>query len=557
MNSRVLAQTKPKPTLAPPVRSNLLQRKCACGGNAGFDGECEECRKRKLQRKALNSETSTQPSTFNSQPSEVPPIVHEVLRSPGQPLDPETREFIEPRLGHDFSHVRVHTDSRAAESARAVNALAYAVGRDVVFGADRYAPATSEGRKLIAHELIHVAQQLNNAIQPGRLSIGPAGDAYETEADSLASQAVKDGSAIVRKPMPCGTRLHRACGPAEIGSQAGCVGRGGDITDFGGDSGKIFGFRVSCDEFLPGEKARVQDLASTLSPDDHLQVDGFASEEGSPQFNEDLSCARAKALASALMQAGLSSSQFDGVYMHGATSGGRADRRSAVVTIRLASAPQPEPAPSAELKSEKVVVWINAFIPRDVPGLTKLVPKGSYAGQTMIPGPPFFDCFLTDNRDFSSASDATQRMRQGLVIDVNSLTVTNHLFYSDPTHQIDCDDGHVVCESMASPEIAYDVVERTPNTLKVKISGAGSNPCVRLSPNIDYDGTLLLSKKNGELWLAFMGRVDEFPAFEMYALSTTVGQPQEIFRSMPPKGNTPWDLKGPPPLPRKGFASFH
>ena len=94
-----------------------------------------------------------------------------------------------------ISAMSAYIPTRGPRICARVNALAYAVGRDVVFGADRYAPATSEGRKLIAHELIHVAQQLNNAIQPGRLSIGPAGDAYETEADSLASQAVKDGSA--------------------------------------------------------------------------------------------------------------------------------------------------------------------------------------------------------------------------------------------------------------------------------------------------------------------------------------------------------------------------
>ena len=63
----------------------------------------------------------------------MPPIVHEVLHSPGQPLDPATRAFMEPRFGHDFSTVRVHTDARAAASARTVNALAYTVGRDVVF----------------------------------------------------------------------------------------------------------------------------------------------------------------------------------------------------------------------------------------------------------------------------------------------------------------------------------------------------------------------------------------------------------------------------------------
>lgn len=91
--------------------------------------------------------------------TEVPQIIHDVLRSPGQPLDAETRAFMEPRFGHDFGQVRVHTDAKAAESARAVNALAYTVGRDVVLGTSQYAPGNPSGRQLLAHEMAHVLQQ--------------------------------------------------------------------------------------------------------------------------------------------------------------------------------------------------------------------------------------------------------------------------------------------------------------------------------------------------------------------------------------------------------------
>ena len=86
-------------------------------------------------------------------------MVHEVLRSPGQPLDGSTRAFFEARFGHDFSRVRVHADERAGESARSVQALAYTVGNDVVFGRGQYAPRTEPGRRLIAHELAHTVQQ--------------------------------------------------------------------------------------------------------------------------------------------------------------------------------------------------------------------------------------------------------------------------------------------------------------------------------------------------------------------------------------------------------------
>lgn len=85
--------------------------------------------------------------------------VSEVLQSSGQPLDSSTRAFMESRFNHDFSSVRVHTGSPAAKSARAVNARAYTVGQDVVFGAGQYSVGTFEGKRLLAHELTHVAQQ--------------------------------------------------------------------------------------------------------------------------------------------------------------------------------------------------------------------------------------------------------------------------------------------------------------------------------------------------------------------------------------------------------------
>jgi hypothetical protein len=81
------------------------------------------------------------------------------MRGGGQPLTESDRAFFEPRFGYDFSQVRVHTDTRAAETARAVNARAYTVGRDVVFGAGEYAPGASAGQRLMAHELTHVVQQ--------------------------------------------------------------------------------------------------------------------------------------------------------------------------------------------------------------------------------------------------------------------------------------------------------------------------------------------------------------------------------------------------------------
>jgi hypothetical protein len=193
---------------APPLQQMMLQRKCDCGNHTVAGGECGECagKKRALQRQAARRQALPK----------APPIVYDVLRSPGQSLDAGTRKSMESRFSSDFSHVRlspgarepmleglaigqandvhereadriaervvrgppsdatapaaaqsrhdfgqvrIHTGSTAAESARAIGARAYTVGHDIVFGAGEYAPHTGTGRRLLAHELTHVVQQ--------------------------------------------------------------------------------------------------------------------------------------------------------------------------------------------------------------------------------------------------------------------------------------------------------------------------------------------------------------------------------------------------------------
>lgn len=170
----------PAPAAAALLRSERSPRRCSCGGEIGPDGRCEKCRRReaRLQRLA--------PGNANA-PARVPGIVNEVLRSPGQPLDARTRDSMGARLGHDFSRVRIHTDARAADSARAVDALAYTVGQDVVFGDGRYAPQTRDGRRLLAHELAHTVQQSRPAAgAPAGADAAGEHDA-ERAADSVAA----------------------------------------------------------------------------------------------------------------------------------------------------------------------------------------------------------------------------------------------------------------------------------------------------------------------------------------------------------------------------------
>lgn len=181
-----------------PVSPLRLQRKCACGSQRTGGGECATCRGKRdrLQRKGVGTN-----------PSSVPPVVHEVLQSPGQVLPTETRAFMEPRFGQDFSRVRVHADARAAESAQAVQASAYTVGSHVVFGSGGFQPHSGEGQRLLAHELAHVVQQ--GAAEPsGSLSMGEPGDALERYADAQAASVLGAGRATAKASAP-GARLQR------------------------------------------------------------------------------------------------------------------------------------------------------------------------------------------------------------------------------------------------------------------------------------------------------------------------------------------------------------
>jgi hypothetical protein len=234
MTGRKLQTTSAKPDRI----DGVMQRQCACGNHSRGAAECAQCRNIHdgiLQRHPISYQTG---GTLNA---DVPAIVREVLNSPGQPLDAETRRFMESRFHRDLAHVpvhnqlsnnpqaslrtsepgvpfeqkadrvaeqvtrpqvlplaqgrsgdgfssvRVHTDAKAQESARYMNALAYTVGNDVVFGAGHYAPDTPAGNRLLAHELKHVIQQANVG---ARLQLRPPWERYDDplERDALDTE---------------------------------------------------------------------------------------------------------------------------------------------------------------------------------------------------------------------------------------------------------------------------------------------------------------------------------------------------------------------------------
>lgn len=191
----------------------VLQRKCACGKESKDGASCAECSAKEKGVLQRNSNISTLANAT------APPIVHETLKSSGSPLHPDVKTLMESRFAFDFSSVRIHDDARAAESSRAVNALAYTVGRNVVFGLGQYAPQTNEGQKLLAHELTHVVQQKDQA-RASDYTILPSNSSAEQEADEASGFVVTGRTPQISQSMS--------------GSQIGRTGKqGGDAASSG------------------------------------------------------------------------------------------------------------------------------------------------------------------------------------------------------------------------------------------------------------------------------------------------------------------------------------
>ncbi len=174
-NQAMLHLLQSRSTAAGPA--GVVQRTCSCGGEGP---EYAECKKKKHEDNGLQRKAATGCKNV----MHVPPVVHEALRSPGQPLDAGMRHFMELRFGYDFSDVRIHTGAKAAASAEAVHAQAYTVGRNIVFGRNGYGTGATS-RHLLAHELAHVVQQRGNRNAQAQ-TIGPENDSHEREAESVA-----------------------------------------------------------------------------------------------------------------------------------------------------------------------------------------------------------------------------------------------------------------------------------------------------------------------------------------------------------------------------------
>jgi hypothetical protein len=238
--------------LAPAVERDAARSRdgrCECGGTIARGGECAGCRQRRLARHDRRSA---------------------VVPRAGRPLEPRTRSTMERRFGRDFSSVRVHADESAASSARALDADAFTLGPDVVFGAGRYRPGEPAGDRLIAHELAHVAQQQRGGTAaPARPPVAPAGGGLEHEAGRAAALVGAGRAAPPLSAAPAGAVQRQqatTAAPATTGRAAAPADRNRDVDRPGGrryharydDANGVltitvrikFDFRESTDQFL-------------------------------------------------------------------------------------------------------------------------------------------------------------------------------------------------------------------------------------------------------------------------------------------------------------------
>lgn len=268
------------PALSDYSGASTVQRKCGCGGATASAG-CDKCRKKQIsvQRCHSNSNKGT----------DVPPSVEQVLQSSGKSLDATSRQFMESSFGYDFSRVRIHTDSAAAQSARAMSALAFTVGSHIAFAQGQYAPGTVTGKRLLAHELAHVVQQ---------------GGAESKPRTNDGNQASRSSRTIEHAGSKGTGTIQRAGNPADVPTGFACP------TDFipGAPAGTDVPFPTGRSDITPTQDAILVPFVAAWTASggtDDILVHGYASETGGQTDNWILSCNRAQNVQAALIALGI------------------------------------------------------------------------------------------------------------------------------------------------------------------------------------------------------------------------------------------------------------
>jgi outer membrane protein OmpA-like peptidoglycan-associated protein len=280
-------------------------------GSDEIHRQCDACKEEEseepVMRKEANLAADAQPPEPPPASSDKPPSINGVIAAGGTPLDRETRRFFEPRFGIDLGHVRVHTGGDAAGSARSVRARAYTVGHDVVFAAGEWSPATTEGKRLLAHELAHVVQQKSRS----------ATALLQRQAEGSKEEGGEEEAAGPNKSLDNSRADGAGCSKAQTGlgfkeAQPKCVTPPPqDI----GLSGRHFHFCFDSDVLAAETPATVAAFAvkelERQPPDARFLVHGYSSVGGDAVYNKRLACHRANRMVQLLIDAGVPSSRID------------------------------------------------------------------------------------------------------------------------------------------------------------------------------------------------------------------------------------------------------
>lgn len=211
---------------------------------------------------------------------------------------------------------------------------------------------------------------------------------------------------------------------------------------------------------------------------------------------------------------------------------------------------------STRLTSEPKILklWLKSFIPGSIEG-GEVMKNGPHAGKTALTSPkPIEAWFLTDQRSFSDQPDAHSRMHSEIEIDLAAGAMTNQRHYCDATIQVDPESGDEVCnEHGDTGKMVFENwrPSETGAGWEVDLKASSHNPCfkagfLRVAPNLDYEGVLnvQIDSARQRVEIRFTGKVEKYPAFEMYAEAE--GQRLPVFRLPVEPNSTPADLAGGP-----------
>lgn len=523
-----------QPSMARPTARRQAKSACSKCGGASEEGSCPTCQAKgasvALERPPTCPQARLKDASNDSaerQADQIGAHIGAALGTSG-PLShgrlPESaRESAEKELGVDLGGTELRSDAASHDRAASKGALALTEGSTVSFAKGQL-NSTPQGRNLVGHELVHVAQQRTHGASSPQLKshCGTAGPARE-----------EDPSTPGIPPL-----IYRTSDPALLRRRAirPVVGHAQNLLN-------VFLSRLAQGqvELSPAAEKRIAVLRKRLKDPSRIEADCFFGNE-------------TDAAASMFQVA------------RGLKEDGRIGEKTWPVlekpTASPAPSPNPQPAPpppGPKPLPEKLVYWVNAFIPKTTKGAFP-APGGPFAGHFIFEGPPHFTktfppqlrttCFETDNRGFSSDPDADKRAQIKVTLDLKTM-LAHASKDKDVTFEVNCDTGALLCLADPDPAMRFDQHGLTGTLILHTFEISASDPCVLGAPSLTVRGNVFVDV--GGRVLSILVNTTPFPAFEGYA--EAAGTRGTLFTQAPLIDN-PFALGLPSVFPASGEFRF-